>query len=683
MKQLVRGKWTDAGKAKLASSGLTTKIAEDLGMYETVSAALLHDSFDALPALVIPYHNLNGHFASSHPKWPDFYRLRYLAKGNSFKDLATDKSQRYAQPPHSGVCAYFPCTENWEKISKDTGQGLIFTEGELKAAAACDNGFPTIGLGGVWNFMAQREGIFFLPELEKVDWRRRPVWICFDSDYATNANVCAAMNRLAEELEERGAVTNILLLPEIAEGGKTGLDDYFLERSPEDFERLLDESEPLGFSRALWKVNQEVLYIENPGLVVVEGTRQKMSPAQFKEHSRWATANYPERRINKDGDLIVKKEPAAPAWIRWPLRRTASCVTYAPGAPLITEENEFNQWPGWGCEPKPGDVKPWLKLIDYLFEGVDKEAKDWFYDWCAYALQNPGVKMFSSVVIHGRVQGTGKTLVGLTLGRIYGENYKEIKDDDLESTYWAENKQFIMGDEISGRDNRQYANTLKRLITQKTVTINIKFIPQYDVPDCINYLFTSQHPDAFFIEDTDRRYFVNEVLADEPMPMSFYQAYDEWLWGSGPSHLFDWLLKRKITNFNPAAAPPRTEAKERMVRNSKGELAAWTQDLREFPDQVLRIGQLRHTRDLFTSAELLDMYREKHQDTKASSIGLGRSLAQAGFPQVCGGQPCVGADGRQARFFAVRNIGKWRKASRKEVEKHLKTATPVSERGKK
>jgi putative DNA primase/helicase len=73
------------------------------------------------------------------------------------------------------------------------------------------------------------------------------------------------------------------------------------------------------------------------------------------------------------------------------------------------------------------------ELIDYLLEGLDKAAKEWFFDWCAYPLQNPGVKMFSAVVIHGVVQGTGKTLVGLTLGRIYGDNYKEIKDDDLES----------------------------------------------------------------------------------------------------------------------------------------------------------------------------------------------------------------------------------------------------------
>lgn len=651
-------------------------------MYETPSAALLHDSFEALPAIVLPYHDLEGKAARSHPRWPDFYRLRYLAKGNSFKDLATDKSQRYAQPPATGVCAYFPKTENWSKIAKDPEQGLIFTEGEFKAAAACDNGYPTIGLGGVWNFMAQREGIFFLPELEKVDWRRRPLWICFDSDYASNANICAAINRLAEELDARGAIVSTLLLPDLVEGGKTGLDDYFLREGPEEFERLLDESDPIGFSRALWKLNRDVIYVEDPGLVIVEATRQKMPASQFKEHSRWATASYPQRSLNKDGAVVVKKEPAAPAWVKWPMRRSACAVTYAPGAPLITEEGEFNQWPGWGVEASPGNVKPWLQLIDFLFEGAEKAAKEWFIDWCAYPIQNPGVKMFSSVVIHGVVQGTGKTLVGLTLGRIYGDNYKEIKDDDLESTYWAENKQFIMGDEISGRDNRQYANTLKRLITQRTVTINIKFIPQYDVPDCINYLFTSQHPDAFFIEDTDRRYFVNEVTADLPLPMSFYTEYDRWLWGDGPKHLFDWLLKRKIKEFNPAAPPPRTAAKERMMRHSKGELAAWVQELREFPEQVLRMGQVKYQRDLFTSRELLDIYKQDHPDAKVSSIGLGRVLAQAGFFQVCDDQPLRGVDGKQGRFFAVRNFTKWRKTNRKEAEANIKLPGK-SERGNK
>ena len=674
----VPSRWTELGKDKLASSGLTTKIADQLGMYEIASAMQLHENFDALPSLVIPYYGINGLPAQSHPQWPDFYRLRYLAKGNSFKDLATDKSQRYAQPPDSGVCAYFPKTENWSVIANAPKQGLIITEGELKAAAASVAGYPTIGLGGVWNFMAQREGVFFLPELAKINWRRREVFICFDSDYMTNPNICAAMGRLTMELEERGAIPRILMLPDITEGGKTGLDDYFLEHSAEEFDLLLEDSEYIGFSKPLWKVNEDVIYVEDPGLVVVEATGQKMAPSMFKEHSRWATASFAERTVNKDGDIITKKAPAAPAWIKWPLRRSATRVTYAPGLPRLTASNEFNQWPGWGMPPLKGDVSPFLDLVDFIFQDADKGAKEWFLDWLAYPIQNPGVKMFSGVVVHGNVQGTGKSLIGYTMGRIYGKNFKEIKDDDLEGGYtsWAENKQFIMGDEISGSDNRQYANTLKRLITQRTITINIKFVPQYDVPDCINYYFTSNHPDAFFLEDTDRRYMVIEVTADQPLPMAFFDKYDKWLWGEGPSYLHDWLKKRKISKmFSPSAPAFKTKAKERMALSGKGELAVWVHELKNNPNELLRMGQLHFTRDLFTSKELVDMYKAEHPDAKITAVGMGRALGNAGIPQVDGGNPLKGPDGKQGRYFAVRNINAWRKSKdRKAMERNLAMA---------
>lgn len=675
-----KGNWTDLGRSKLESSGISVKLADSLGMREIASAATLHPSFEALPALVIPYHDLSGLPAKAHPRWPDFFRLRYLAKGTSFKDMATDKSQRYAQPPKTGVCAYFPKTENWQKIAGDTTQGITITEGELKSAAATDMGFPTIGLGGVWNFAVKREGAFMLPELEKIDWRQREVYICFDSDYAEKPGICNAMNYLAEELYERGAIPRVLLLPDVVEDGKTGLDDYFLVHDGDHFEGLLEQSEPIGLGRTLWQLNREVLYAEDPGLIVVEATGQKMSASQFKEHSRWSTASHPIKSINKNGDIMVAKEPAAPHWLKWPLRRSVRKVTYEPGEPRITSGNEFNQWPGWAVEPKPGDVKPFLDLLAFVFDGADKGALEWFLDWCAYPLQYPGTKMFSSVVVYGIVQGTGKSLIGYTLGEIYGENFREITDDDMELTYWAENKQFIMGDEISGNDNRQYANALKRLITQRKVTINIKFVPQYTVPDCINYYFTSQHADAFFVEDTDRRYFINEVIAEQPLPFKFYQDYKRWLWKEGgAAHLFAYLLNRKFVKnpgsgevFDPAGPAFRTQAKERMTRSGKGDLSSWVDDLKQMPEQMLTIGQMQHTRDLFTSKELLDMFRNEYpENIKVSVGGMGKALSAAGFPQVDGGQPLKGPDGKQHRYFAVRNKATWRKADRKVCERNL------------
>src|SRR5690606_12491893 len=95
---------------------------------------------------------------SAHPYWPKFYRVRYLAKGNSVVDLATNKSQRYAQPPNTGVCAYFPRILDWEAIAKNAEDDIYITEGELKAACACAHDFACIGLGGVWSFRAAHDG---------------------------------------------------------------------------------------------------------------------------------------------------------------------------------------------------------------------------------------------------------------------------------------------------------------------------------------------------------------------------------------------------------------------------------------------------------------------------------------------------------------------------------------------
>lgn len=669
-----RGAWTQLGKDKLLSSGLTSAQGAALGMYEVPSAAQLDKGFGARPALVIPYFGPDKKPLTAHPKWPNFYRVRYLDKAPvDFKALTGDKDQRYDQPFGTGVCAYLPLSADWKTIKDDPEYDVIITEGELKAAAATEAGFPTIGLGGVWNFRSSREGTWFLPELEDFDWARRTTFICFDSDYLNKPNVCLAINGLCDELQERGAIIKLLALPPAEDDKKVGLDDYLLDHTTDDLKDLLASAEHLGMTRALWRINEEIVYVENPGLIVVEDTMQKMNADTFKGHSRWATASATEVKVGAKGDLVRDKVPAAPVWLRWPLRRSVSRLTYAPGQPRVTVQRELNQWPGWGLEPKKGSVDPWLKLTKFIFEDAEPGVLDYFYDWCAYPIQNPGAKLFVGVVIHGIAQGTGKTLIGYTLGRIYGANFKEIDDDDLEESYWAENKQFILGDEVSGKDNRTYMNTLKRLITKDTVNINIKFVPQYELPNRMNFLFTSQHGDSFFLEDKDRRFLVIEVVGD-PLADSFYKDYDKWYKGDGAAHLMQWLLDRKISkDFNPNARAPTTYAKERMIAATKGDAGAWVHELKNFPDQVLKFGDMYHTRDLFTSKELLDMYERDHPNSRMTAVGLGRQLAAAGFSQVYKGQPLENADGKMARFFAIRNGDKWRKVKdRKMLEKNIK-----------
>ena len=273
-------------------------------------------------------------------------------------------------------------------------------------------------------------------------------------------------------------------------------------------------------------------------------------------------------------------------------------------------------------------------------------------------------------MIHGVKQGTGKSLVGITLGRIYGTNFTEIRQDDLEGNFntWAENKQFVLGDEITGSNKRQEADMLKKMITQTIIRINNKNLPIYEVPDCINYLFTSNHPDAFFLEDADRRFAIHEVSVP-PLPLAFYEEYDAWLKGLGPAALFDYLLSVDLTGFNPTAPAPATLAKDRMIADGRSDLGAWVAQLIDDPDGVLRVGEMKIPGDLFTNHELLGVY-DPTEKGRVTAQGLGNALKKAGIRQVYGGQ-LVRVRGRLDRYYAVRNGERWMKAPLENIQKHI------------
>lgn len=667
---------------KLESSGLTAEQGLQLGMYDVGNAATEYKWFEAKPALVIPYYDIDGKPLKSHPTWPEFFRIRYLGKDVSFTDATgAKKPLRYSQPGDTGVCAYFPQLVDWQEIAKNYNETIMFTEGELKAAKATADGYPTIGLGGVFNFRRAKDGVFFLPELEKFVWARRRVFICYDSDYQTNPQICNAINALAEELQERGALCNLVTLENVYddEDRKTGLDDYLVERGASALGKLIDNAEPLAITRQLWQMNEQICYVADPGFIVDLKLGTKIPVTTFTGHSDWATASVPERVVQAGGSVSYKKVSAAGQWVKWPLRRRVGKLSYVPGEETFTTQDGievYNTWKGWGAQPKAGDVKPFLKLFDFVFEGLSKEEKDWVLDWMAYPIAHPGTKMFSALIVFGRRTGTGKSFIGYTLGRIYGKNFIEINNENLYETWWGEDKQFVMGSEISSSDKRADADFIKNKITQERQNINIKFIPQFTIPDCINYYLTSNHADALWLEDEDRRFLVHEVTQDEPLPLSFYQSYEKWLdKDGGAAALMHWLMNRKLDHFNPKGPPPRTAARDRMVNMGKSDLDAWCADLKRSPTPILRVGQMRHVRDLFTSKELLEMYQRDNENAGAAKVtpgGLARALARAGFKQAYDGMPIPTLDGKSGRYYIIRNRDKWLKGKKsQELAKHI------------
>lgn len=606
---------------------------------------------------VLPYYDAERNYT-------DFFRFRYLEQParNGFAALAAHKELRYTQPPGLKPRVYFCPLFPWEELlARKEPQEFFITEGELKAACACKHGYPTLALGGVWNFRAKDANQPLIPDLAELnikDWR---VYIVYDSDAVSNVDILAAENALARQLLKAQALPYILRLPALPHFKKTGLDDYLVARGPKSFDKLKDKATFWADAAALHEFNEEVLFLRESNTVLDLNKRHRWR-AQEAVSSVFLNRTYTVTEYKKKEAVMVEKRTAS-EWLKWEGRGQLETVTYRPGEPPIVD-NCWNGWRGWGLteeQVRRGDIMLWRELLDFIFAGHDPLHKKWFEQWLAYPLQHPGAKLFTASVLWG-LPGTGKTLIGHTLARIYGENYTEVNERELHGSFneWAEYKQFALGDEITGGDKRAVSDFLKGLITQKFLRINPKHIKPFTLPDCMNWLFTSNHCDAFFIEDDDRRYFVIEIKG-RPKDRAFYRAYDEWYKSAAVGALFHHLLHLDMKGFDPMDPAPTTSSKQEMIDDGRSDLAAWCTALKRDPDAILKVnGGGPIARTLWTSGELFALY-DPDKRGRVTEQGLGRELKRQGFKKVLDGAPIRTARGLAKLWMARPLTEQWKK----------------------
>jgi len=209
---------------------------------------------------------------------------------------------------------------------------------------------------------------------------------------------------------------------------------------------------------------------------------------------------------------VIKKN-ASVEWLGDLSKDWYQAVVYEPGKDKVFN-NVLNTWPGFSvANPIKGDVSRWTELLDHVFEGFPSE-RTYFERWAGYPIKYPGTKLYVAPIIWGQETGCGKSLIGLVLGDVYGEdNFREISQDQLHGGFneWARHKQFILADEITGADKRMDVGKIKAMITRDRVTVNKKYAPEYTIRDCINYLFTSNEPVVTQITDKDRRHFIHRI----------------------------------------------------------------------------------------------------------------------------------------------------------------------------
>jgi putative DNA primase/helicase len=207
-------------EATIRAAGFATETST------TALAAMLNQQYPAKygAGLVIPYLDESGTTI-----------LRRVKPSNPPTD-AKGKPKKYLHPRDTGTRVYFPPAV-WKAISDPTAR-LVITEGEKKALAATEAGFSCISLPGV-NTGQAKKSVKLCPDLDRIAWQKREVFVAFDSDAATNDNVELASRKLAAALGDRGAKVRVVRIPTADNGDKQGIDDFIVARGAGEFEKLL------------------------------------------------------------------------------------------------------------------------------------------------------------------------------------------------------------------------------------------------------------------------------------------------------------------------------------------------------------------------------------------------------------------------------------------------------------
>lgn len=139
-----------------------------------------------------------------------------------------------------------------------------------------------------------------------------------------------------------------------------------------------------------------------------------------------------------------------------------------------------------------------------------KENYKFFCKWLAFQLQNPTMKIPVAFIFKGE-HGTGKSkFCELVLGNIFGNNYVEIGQTQLDSEFngYMGQKQFVVANEVTYSPKKNETDKLKNYVADPTFPMRQLYKEPHFSKNYTHWVFISNFYIPIKIERGDRRYVV-------------------------------------------------------------------------------------------------------------------------------------------------------------------------------
>ncbi len=287
-------------------------------------------------------------------------------------------------------------------------------------------------------------------------------------------------------------------------------------------------------------------------------------------------------------------------------------VVYEPGNQATDVGGNFNMWLPSDIEPKEGDTSKWDAHMKYLF--VDPVSRDHVLNYLAWVYCNQHLKPRHWLLVHGEVQGTGKSFIAHVMTRLLGRklpnglysNSRLLKGKNLDADHngWELQTKLVVIEEVRpafGSSNAA-VKMLHDLISEPTLEVDLKGVTPFQIANYLAGILFSNKDDAVAIDNTDRRYLIETVDTPQQklMPMAadyyreLYALLDDQVAMAAVGYQ---LMTRNLKGYSGLGAAPPTRAKTKMAEETQDELTRWF-------DQFMRSPPLSY--QLVTLEEVLD-----------------------------------------------------------------------------
>ena len=267
------------------------------------------------------------------------------------------------------------------------------------------------------------------------------------------------------------------------------------------------------------------------------------------------------------------------AWLEHPNRRSYDHVIFDP---TRSSNTAYNLYQGFAVSARKGSCSLYLAHIRDIIANGNNEHYEYILNFMADAVQNPTVRPGVALVLRGG-PGTGKGVFVNNFGKLFGRHFVQITDPSSllgRFNRLLEDKLIVFADEAFWAGDKAAEGRLKGLITEPTITIEMKNVDSYTANNYIRLIVATNEEWAVPAMSKERRFCVLDVSDARQQDRAYFAAIENEMRNGGLEALLHFLMHRSLDGVDVAKFP-QTTALEDQKRLSMSHLDQWFMDCLE------------------------------------------------------------------------------------------------------